>query len=124
MAPDVHRTRILSGRQLEEVILREPAQDTLDGLHKHMSALAAAVAAAFHDLIGDLATFVWPSERWAIAERSARAVLADEFSGFTADPPPVNHDAVVLHPREAKRLGVMELLRREQGEAREGSAST
>jgi hypothetical protein len=105
---------VLSGRQLEDTLLGEPAQDTLDGLHDHMSALTATVVAALHDLIGDLATFAWPSERWAIAQRSARAILSDEFSGFVANPPPINLDALGLHPREAKRLGVMELLRREQ----------
>jgi hypothetical protein len=108
---------VLSGRQLGDTLLGEPAQDTLDGLHDHMSALATTVVAALHDLIGDLATFVWPSERWAIGQRSARAILAEEFSGFVADPPQINLDALVLHPREAKRLGVMELLRREQVEA-------
>ena len=83
-----------------------------------MSALTATVVAALYDLIGDLVTFVWPSERWAIGQRSARAILADEFSGFVADPPQINLDTLVLHPRDAKRLAVMELLRREQLEAR------
>ena len=109
---------VLIGRQLEDTLLGEPAQDTLDGLHDHMSALTATVVAALYDLIGDLVTFVWPSERWAIGQRSARAILADEFSGFVADPPQINLDTLVLHPRDAKRLAVMELLRREQLEAR------
>jgi hypothetical protein len=113
---------VLSGQQLEDVILREPAQDTLDGLYEHMSALVAAVAAVFHNLIGNLASFVWPSDRWRIAQRSARAVRSDEFAGFTADPPPIDLTAMVMNPREAKRLGVMELLRREQADSGEGRA--
>jgi hypothetical protein len=84
-----------------------------------MSALTAAVVAALLELIGGLATFVWPSERWAIAERSSRALLADEFSGFSEDPVPISLDAIVLNPREAKRLGVMEQLRREQAEVQD-----
>jgi hypothetical protein len=109
----------LSGRKLDDTLLREPAQDTLDGLRNHMSALTAAVVAALLELIADLATFVWPTERWAIAERSSRALLADEFSGFGDDPAPISLDAIVLNSREAKRLSVMEQLRREQAEARD-----
>jgi hypothetical protein len=71
--------------------LKERAQETLEGLCEHM--------------------------RWAIAERSSRALLADEFSGFSEDPVPISLDAIVLNPGEAKRLGVMEQLRREQAEA-------
>jgi hypothetical protein len=63
----------LSGRKLDDTLLKEPAQETLEGLCEHMSALTAAVVAALLELIGGLATFVWPSERWAIAERSSRA---------------------------------------------------
>lgn len=100
---------------LEDTILREPAQDTLDGLHEHLGALTAAVVTALGELVGELATFTWP-DAWAISSRSDRAVLADEFAGFVADPPPVDLDALVMHPREAMRLGVMQRLRREQGE--------
>jgi hypothetical protein len=83
----------LSGRKLDDTLLKEPAQETLEGLCEHM--------------------------RWAIAERSSRALLADEFSGFSEDPVPISLDAIVLNPGEAKRLGVMEQLRREQTEVQD-----
>jgi hypothetical protein len=107
----------LSGRKLDDTLLSEPAQDTLDGLRDHVSTLTATVVAALLELSSGLATFVWPNERWAIADRSSRALLADEFSGFSDDPVPVSLDWIVLNPREAKRLGVMEQLRREQAAA-------
>lgn len=101
---------VLNGGAYEDVYLHEPAQDTLDGLALHCSALTASVTGVFEDLVDELAGFAWPAAEWAVQPRRDRARRADAFRGFDPTVPAADISGLVLNPREAKRLGPMERL--------------
>jgi hypothetical protein len=103
---------VLTGSQHADLWLHEPAQDTLDGLTRECGRLAGALAQVLPDL--DPGAFNWPEEEWALQPRSQRARAAAEFAGFDPERPAPVADAMVLNPREAKRLLTVEKLRLEQ----------
>jgi hypothetical protein len=107
---------VLRGGGFEDVYLREPAQDTLDGLGRQCSTIAAVVAEALCDLVESMGDFSWPTQEWGLQPRSKRADAADAFRGFNPAHPPAS-DALLMNPRDAKRLLPLERLRRERAES-------
>ena len=116
--PDLSDAEIvLNGGEYADRYLREPAQDTFDGLALHCSAVAASVANVLAGLSDELSGFTWPSTEWALRPRTARARRADAFHGFDPAAPAAELSGLVLSPRDAKRLTTMERLRLQRPES-------
>jgi hypothetical protein len=108
------RESVLYGTPFQDVVFREPAQDTLKGLSTHLARFTTSIAECLTDLMPQLDQFTWPDQKWALMERHEQALEADAFRGFEPERPAPQTHALYLHPREAKRLLTMQRLKEQR----------
>ena len=113
--PDMHA--LVSGRDVDELWLTDPAQVTLDYLRRLVPALAANVVSSLSDTWDTVMdSFQWPVERWQLQPRASswRIELADSFHGFEPDYPVPPPSQIRMHTDSAKRPALAERLRHER----------
>ncbi len=103
---------ILLGLRMEDLVVREPAQQTLDGLAGRCAEVVVSIMDLITATLPQLSAFSWPQRAWRLkAERRPRAQRADAFEGFAVDASFTIGSTLTLNSGDAQRLLLVERLR-------------